>query len=100
MPEIEGVELMPGPKGERLGRVLAAFANQGPGRGFGLKLDELVKSTGLNDQEVLGHLYGLEKVGAIVQRVCQEGSCGPYSIRFALAEGIEISVVITKKSTC
>ena len=100
MSQIPNVEVMPGPKGEELGRMLAALANQGPGRGFGLNLDELGKSTGLNVQEILKYLCKLEKEKYVVQRICQEGTGGPYSIRFALAVGIEISVVITKKSTC
>ena len=80
-------------------RTLVALSHHRDGKGghvFGLKVDEVMRQTGLDEQEALQTLEELERLKICGPHTCQESTAGPYAIRYRLVEGVEVSVTVTR----
>ena len=57
---------------------------------LGFTTEELIKKCGFSDQEVLSALKRMMERGWVTNAISQEGTSGPYAIRFKLVTGITI----------
>ncbi|MBI3255545.1 MAG: hypothetical protein HYZ63_01090 [Candidatus Andersenbacteria bacterium] len=65
-------------------RMLAILAEQVDGHGIGMPEADLVKQSGLSDQEALRCLASLEREKIVHSQLNQEGTAGPYARRYRL----------------
>jgi hypothetical protein len=64
--------------------------------GIGLTEDELVKQSGLEENDVLKQVALLEYEEFVRSFICQEGSAGPYARRYKLVSDVTVKLEVSR----